>query len=118
MDKNRILSVVFVVVLLITSGLVIQYYWTTDSFSGMKYVPMYVMIYVLIYIISQIARRYFLKRQNWWDWIYYIGLISMMLPIFFISDSNVSMYNTISDYGILFLLVPLIFDLKQIIQKK
>jgi len=73
------------------------------------------MVYCLIYVLTQIVKRFVLKSNNWWDWLYYIGLIAVMLPTFIATESNVATFNFISDYGSIFLLIPALFDLKSIL---
>lgn len=103
---------------LVLGAIVVLYYWSNDSLESITQIPIYVMIMALCYIFVQIARRYFFKKQNWWDWLYYIGLIAMMLPTVVADPSNMPFMRILTDYGTLFLIVPVFFDGKQVIDGK
>lgn len=116
MEGKKIPQLLFIISLAVLAGLIGFYYWTNSSFESLKYVPMCVMILTLAYILVQILKRFIYKEQNWWDWLYYIGLISMMLGIFFATADTTSTFNIITDLGVCFLFAPMIFDLKNWIQ--
>ena len=85
--------------------------------GAIQTVPFYLMFIAIAYIIVQILKRYLTKSQNWWDWMYYIGLTSMMLPIFFVTTENLEIFNAITDYGSFFFVIPVGFDLKAMLNK-
>ena len=116
MNEKKIPQLLFIVSLAVLAGLIVFYYWTHDSFESLAYVPMYVMILTLAYIVIQILKRFIYKEQNWWDWLYYIGLISMMLGVFLSTKETSTTYNWITNLGVPFLFAPMIFDLKNWIQ--
>lgn len=118
MEGKKIPQLLFIVSLAVLAGLIVFYYWSHASFESLAYVPMYVMVLTLVYIVIQILKRFIYKAQNWWDWLYYIGLVSMMLGIFLSSKETTATYNWITDLGVPFLFAPMIFDLKALIQKE
>lgn len=76
------------------------------------------MVLTLAYIGLQIGKRYIFKRQNWWDWLYYIGLAGMMLGVFLATSENFETYNLITNYSIIFLIIPGLIDLYVQLQQK
>ena len=101
--------------MLLVGGVVINYYWNNDSLESMVSVPITIMIFTFIYILCQIGKRFFFKKQNWWDWLYYIGLLVIILPRFLATPDNLSLFQSITDIGILFLIVPVFLDGKQLL---
>lgn len=107
-------KVVLLVLSTVVSCFIIGYYWSNSTLSSISLVPISIMVLALVYILIQIAKRFFVKEQNWWDWLYYIGLLSMMTPTFFANSSNESVFHLITDYGTLFLIIPILFDGKSL----
>jgi len=103
--------------MLLVGGLIINYYWKNDSLKSIVSVPMSIMVFTFVYILCQIGKRFAFKKQNWWDWLYYIGLVVIILPRFLATPENLSIFQTVTDIGILFLLVPVFFDGKQLLDE-
>ncbi len=93
-----------------------MYYWSVDDLLSIKSVPMHILIVTVIYILIQISKRYAVKSPNWWDWLYYLGLIGMMLPVFLATEENQSTYHLIADIGAPFLVIPMLFDIVQLLR--
>ena len=110
MNQKRALTALILLASIVISALIIMYYWGADSLYGIAYVPMHIMILVIIYILLQLAKRYVTSTQNWYDWLYYIGLISIALPVFFASTENINMYLKLVQIGTLFLAVPILLE--------
>jgi hypothetical protein len=110
MNNSKRIQFFLVVGLVIVGFLINYYYWSNDSLNSMKHVPLYVMILAFVYILLQILKRYISKKQNWWDWGYYIGLIAVMLPTLLINEENTNFFNIVCNYGVLFLLLPVVKD--------
>lgn len=109
--KQRELIRLFVLFDLVVIGIIICfYYWVNSTLESMKHVPIYIMILAFVYILFQIIKRYISRNQNWWDWLYYIGLVVMMLPTLFLTDQNLTLFNLLTDVGIIFLIVPVLLD--------
>ena len=116
--KKNILTIALLIGLIVLGSLVINYYWTNSSLSSIVYVPMYVIVMTFFYILLQIAKRYFISNKNWWDWLYYLGLIGVLLPLYFANEENLDTFQWVTDYGVLFLIVPLLFDIKELVFSK
>jgi len=106
------------IALLAVGGFIVAYYWSVDTVEGIKNVPVFIMVLCLVYVLLQILKRYLFKNQNWWGWLYYIGLLSVMIPGYMTTEENVSTFAMLADFGTLFLIIPTILDGKEIIQKK
>lgn len=117
MKNKKLILVILLIDSLVFAGFIINYYWSTNEMGAIQTVPFYLMFIAIAYIIVQILKRYLTKSQNWWDWMYYIGLTSMMLPIFFVRTENLEIFNAITDYGSFFFVIPVGFDLKAMLNK-
>lgn len=118
MKENKILRASMLVAMLVCGGVIINYYWQTSDLMAIKEIPMYIMIVTLIYILIQIFKRSIYKEQRWFDWLYYIALIAMMLPTVMISENNLSLFNYMTDVCTLFLIVPIVLEGKVIVNGK
>ncbi len=115
---SKIVRYLFIIGIVAIGSWITLYYWSNNTLNTIKYVPIYLMVLTLVYILLQIGKRYLFKKQNWWDWLYYIGLAGMMLGVFFASEKSLELYNSITDYSIVFLIVPGLIDLFDQLQKK
>lgn len=106
------------IAMLVCAGVIVNYYWENSELKSMKEIPMYVMIITLLYILIQIFKRSIYKEQRWYDWLYYVGLIAMMLPTLIISENNLKLFNYLTDVCTLFLIVPVIVEGKVILNGK
>lgn len=113
--KKNLLTIVLLIGLFALGSLIINYYWTNNTLSSIVFVPIYVVVMTFFYIILQIAKRYFISNKNWWDWLYYLGLIGVLLPLYFAKEENLDTFQWVSDCGVSFLIVPLLFDIKELI---
>ena len=108
-NAKAILSILLLTALTLGS-LVVYYYWKADSLVAIKFVPINIMILVLVYIITQFLKRVLTKQQNWWDWLYYVGLITIALPVFIANESNLSWLLPLTQLGVLFLVLPIMLE--------
>ena len=115
MKNKRLIRFIILILMLLVGGVVINYYWQNDSLESMVSVPLVIMIFTFVYILCQIGKRFFFQKQNWWDWLYYIGLLVIILPRFLADSDNLGIFQTVTDIGILFLLVPVFLDGKQLL---
>jgi len=118
MRLSSLIHGIFVVILLVSSGWIVSYYWQVHTLEAIRVLPTYVMVLSLVYVLSQIIKRLLSKNRFWWDWLYYIGLLSAMLPTFIATVENESIFHLITDIGTPFLTIPVLFDLYQLIKNK
>jgi len=118
MKENRILRASMLVAMLVCAGIVVNYYWQNSTIEALKEIPVYVMIVTLVYILIQIFKRSIYKEQRWYDWLYYVGLIAMMLPTVLVTETNLTLFNYVTDVCTLFLIVPIVLEGKVIVNGK
>lgn len=99
-----------IVVKLILSILICLYFWGVNDLEGIQHLPMYVLIFCVSYIGLQMITRRISKAQHWWDWVYYAGLLCIMIPVIFADETTLNVYNVITDFGTLLLVLPVLVD--------
>lgn len=114
MNQKKSLKALYSVFLLGIGAMICYYFWMNNSLDSLRRLPMYVMMLCLIYVLTQVVKRITLKENNWWDWLYYIGLASAMIPTFMATNENLSMMRLLTDFGSIFLLIPVLFDGKSL----
>ncbi len=100
----------FAISMLVLATLIVSHYWSTNSFNDIKHVPTSIMIFAFAYIVLHMLKRMILKTQNWWDLIYYAGLLAMVIPVLWGTVENEKLYHQIADFGTLFLIIPILID--------
>lgn len=118
MKNEKLFKAIFIAALIIIGGWITQYYWSVETIEEIKKVPILIMVLCMVYVVIQILKRYLFKKQNWWDWLYYIGLLSVMIPAYMATPENLSTFSMMTDYGIVFLIVPALLDGIDILKKK
>ena len=86
-------------------------YWQTEQFSAIKQVSVPTMRMSMLYIGLHFVKRVLFPEIKWWNWLSYIGLVSIILPVFFANSSNENIYHWMVDIGTLFFLIPIVFEL-------
>lgn len=110
MKANLSMKVILLIITLILGMLIIGYYWSVNSLMEIKYLPLPVIFMSFGYVLAQILKRYLFKTNNWWDWLYYLGLLGVVLPLFFANTENQKLFHWLTDYGTFFLLIPAVMD--------
>lgn len=110
MKHSKTLRSILSLVGLVISSFVIMYYWSADTLEAIKFVPVQIMVLILVYILLQLLKRVITKSQNWWDWLYYIGLMAVALPVFMANDTNYTTFLTATQLGVSFLAIPILIE--------
>lgn len=110
MNSSRIILSLAIVVKLILSVIICWYFWNATELIEIKQIPIYILILAVVYIGFQMLSRKISAAHNWWDWVYYIGLLSIMIPVMLANEKNKDVYNIITDYGTLLLILPVLVD--------
>jgi len=97
--------------------LIAFYFWKNDSLVSIRRIPMLLILEGLVYIGLQMMTRRIQIVGKWWDWIYYFGLLSIMIPVTFADQANLSTWNLVTDGGTVLLIVPAMIDLYKLIIK-
>lgn len=109
-----------VMLTLVLSVFIGFYYWSNQTLESIRYLPLQILIAAFSYILLQIVKRRFIRPLNrvWWDWLYYPGLLVMVLPMYWADEQHLFYWLLLSDVGILFLVITPILDLKLIFIKR
>ena len=118
MKDRRIVRVILLLIMLLLGTLVVMYYWSNDTLESLVIIPKKVLFFVLGYILVQILKRSLSREKKWWDWLYYIALLGILLPTVLADESNASIFHILADYGTLFLIIPVLIDGKKLIDAK
>ena len=110
MNASRLILALTIIAKLVLAVLIAWYFWNATTLIEIKQLPVYILIYAVVYIGLQMVTRKLSKVTNWWDWVYYIGLLSIMIPVLLASTENEVMFHAITDYGIICLILPVLVD--------
>lgn len=113
MKFQRSIRLFFVLAMMVVGLIITIGYWQTEQFSAIKQVSVFTMSLVMIYIGLHFIKRLLFKEVMWWDWLYYLALVSIMAPVLFADSTNENLYHWMIDLGSTFFIVPLLFDLKE-----
>jgi hypothetical protein len=109
MAKNLIVRLA-VVAKLVLAVLICSYFWDSTTIDSIRQIPMVVLIMCVVYIGLQMLTRRLAGSQNWWDWVYYIGLLCIMIPVSIANEENAQLYHAMTDYGTVLLIIPVLVD--------
>lgn len=113
MKENRKVYGIILALSLLAGGYVITYYWLDHSVERLKVLSIDVVIALFAYIFMQIVKRQWFAARNWWDWLYYFGLLAAVMPTYFANESSASSYGMLAQFGTFFLLIPVFLDGKK-----
>lgn len=106
---------VLTIALLLISVFVVYYYWTVKSVEDLKELPSILLSAVIIYLAIQLLKRYVKRRVSWYDWLYYVGLSAILLPLFLFTSTADWLFD-ITKYGSLFMLAPPLLETIELIK--
>lgn len=98
----------FVIILLVAAAFINYYYWTTSSLDDLRYLPPYLLTSIIVYIGIQLLKRYSKNKLQWYDWLYYIGLLTSVLPLITFFTFGEWLFNATRYGALFFLFSPLI----------
>lgn len=112
---SRTIHIITAIFLLAIAVLITGYYLFAESFEDLKNVPTTLYVASIVYILIQLIKRNVIKKMPWYDWLYYLGLIAIILP-FALPEKEWLFRLTI--YGSLALVVPPLLELIQLMTRK
>ncbi|MGM0479115.1 MAG: hypothetical protein ACQERC_07805 [Bacteroidota bacterium] len=112
---NRTVHMITTIALLAIALLIVGYYLFADNYADLKNVPTTLYVAAILYILIQLIKRNITKKMPWYDWLYYLGLIAIVLP--FILPEKEWVFS-LAIYGSFALIVPPLIELLQLIAKK
>ena len=85
--------------------------------ASIRRIPMWLIFSGLVYIALQMLSRRLNIVGQWWDWMYYFGLLSIMIPVTFADQEHLSVWNIVTDLGTILLILPAGIDLFKLLIK-
>ena len=110
MINERIIFAVLIFTKFILSFILCLYFWNATTIILLKQIPISIVLVAIIYIGLQMLTRKISKIHNWWDWVYYAGLLSIMITVFFTTLEFLKFFQYFVVFGTLCLIVPVIID--------
>lgn len=103
---KKALSYIFATILLITAVYINFYYWTVSEVDELRNLPPLLLTAVIIYLLVQLIKKSLNKNKVvWYDWVYYLGIVGILLPLISIFSSGEWLF-TVTKIGAIFLLIP------------
>lgn len=118
METKKIIITLATISKLILSFLLFMYFWKAENFLAIKYIDFRIIIFAIIYILLQLLTRKLSSAPHWWDWVYYFGLLSIMIASIFITNETFNVFHSLTRFGTVLLIVPLFADIYQLFLKK
>jgi len=88
-----------------------------SEISDLRALPTSFLIVVVVYILAQLIKKFVQKKMPWYNWLYYIGLAAIVVPLPFFSVQGTWVFS-VTRYGSLFLLLPPTIELLFLIKNK
>jgi len=115
---QKLVRMIALLGMLFTAGIAILYFWFHSDFESVHKLPSYVLFVVLLYLGFNFLRKQLNPKSAWWDWIYYVGIVSILFPITLGKPEQLELINLVTDFGTLFLLIPIFMDAKKVLKDK
>lgn len=103
-----ILHWVFTGLSLLCSLYIVNYYISAELLSDIRMLPIGMLVAISIYIALQLIKRFLLKKMYWFDWLYYLGLVSILIPMLLKHEQG-EWLKDVCDFGSLFLAISPLF---------
>lgn len=114
---NKGLNYLLLTILIVSGAYVFVYYMLANEITELRSLPTSFLIAVIVYILIQLIKRYLQKKMPWYNWLYYLGLIAVVIPLPLFSVQGNWVFS-VTRWGSLFLLVPPLIELIVLTQSK
>ena len=114
---NRSVLYLLLVILIATALYVFVYYLMANEITDLRSLPTSFLIAVIVYILAQLIKRFIQKKMPWYNWLYYLGLIAVIIPLPLFSVQSNWVFS-VTRYGSLFLLIPPVIEFFVLTKKK
>jgi hypothetical protein len=108
--SKRVLLALVIIGKLVLAALICSYFWNTSDLISLKQLPYSIILFAVLYIGLQMLTRKLSSVNNWWDWVYYGGLLSIMIPVTFATQGSIKIFEPITDFGTICLILPALVD--------
>lgn len=102
---KRFFKIIAAILLFVLSIYVVIYYWSLSTLEELRELPSSLLTVVIAYLAIQLLKRQIIKTMNWYDWLYYIGLIAILSPLVLVTSTADWLFD-LTKYGSHFLLLP------------
>ncbi|MES2799160.1 MAG: hypothetical protein V4638_04025 [Bacteroidota bacterium] len=109
--KRKTLLFALLLLKILLAFIVFRYFMGVQSSSQLTKIPFLLLFSCIGYIITQLLSYYISKEQNWWDWVYYLALLSIMITVSFATENTYPFFNWFVKVGSFLLFVPIAIDL-------
>lgn len=116
--QKRFLRLILNVVMLIIGLIINVHYWQTEQFSDIKQVSAPMMGLVMSYIGLHFLKRVLFIVIHWWDWLYYLALMSIALPVLLADSITENIFHWLIDLGTTFFVIPILMDTYYLFQQR
>lgn len=106
----KLLRFVLLGLMLIIGGWISLYYWNTDQFSSITQVSIFSMSLIMSYIVLHFVKKLLYNDTEWYDNLYYIALLSIVLPVFLADSNNAPTFHILLDIGVCFFIIPVLIE--------
>jgi len=96
---------------------VFVYYMLADEILDLRTLPTGFLIAVIVYILAQLIKRFLQKKMPWYNWLYYLGLIAVIVPLPLFSVQGNWVFS-VTRWGSLFLLIPPLIEFLILVKSK
>src|SRR5690554_7710257 len=114
---NRVTLYLLLIVLIVSGLYVFSYYMLANEITALRSLPTSFVIAVIVYILAQLIKRFIQKKMPWYNWLYYLGLMAVIIPLPLFSVQGNWVFS-VTRYGSLFLLIPPLVEFLILIRKK
>lgn len=114
---NKGVLYLLLVILIASALFVFQYYLFASTITDLRTLPTSLLIAVIVYILTQLIKRFIQKRMPWYNWLYYVGIIAIIIPLPLVSTEGDWIFS-VTRYGTLFLLLPPVIEFILLLRKK
>lgn len=103
--------------LMISAIYVFFYYVSADQIADLRNLPTAILVAVIVYLAIQFVKRYLQKVMPWYNWLYYIGIIAIIIPLPLFSVEGDWVFS-VTRWGSLFLLIPPVIEFLVLLKAK
>lgn len=107
---KRFFKIIAAILLFVLSIYVVIYYWSLSTLEELRELPSTLLTVVIAYLAIQLLKRQIIKTMNWYDWLYYVGLVAILSPLVLVTSTADWLFD-LTKYGSLFLLLPPLIEI-------
>ncbi len=114
---NKGVNYLLLVILIASALYVFVYYMLANEILELRTLPTSFLIAVIVYILTQLIKRFLRKNMPWYNWLYYLGLIAIIIPLPLFSTQGNWVFS-VTRWGSLFLLIPPLIEFLVLLKSK